>query len=389
MLGYGQVSDLDFQTDQPNLASLSQELNETRAILAEAQQALRALGYDKNYTDEARTTASQLVTSEAFALTILESSPDCLKVLTADGLIEYINQNGACLLEVNDYRTILGQHWKTFWPENVRPIIIQSIEAALSGQSINFTALAPTVRGTEKHWDISLAAIPSEAGHPVKLLVVSRDVTDKVQSEIALAESEARFRGTFENAAVGVAHIALGGTWLAVNDKVCSIFGYSRQELLAKTLPHITHDEDLAADIHQRDRILSGEIDAYSMDKRYYHKDGSVVWGSLTVSLQRHVDGRPDYFISIIEDISARIAVEATLRETQAKYQAALRLGRIGAWETDYINGTRHWSQEAMSLFGISLVGGIGHVGPSDELYSALHPDDAGLPDLITRSLRT
>src|SRR5215813_11214180 len=112
-------------------------------------------------------------------------------------------------------------------------------------------------------------------------------------------DSEARFRAIFENAAVGIRRVAPDGRWLEVNQRLCDIVGYSRKELMTKTFADITHPNDLDQDVESLQRILAGEIDTYSMEKRYFRKDGSVVWVDLTVSMTRKADGSPDYFISI------------------------------------------------------------------------------------------
>ena len=140
----------------------------------------------------------QLRRSDEFARTVLEASPDCLKVIGADGRLDYVNQNGACLLEVDGPSAVVGQPWEKLWPEASWPKIRRSIEAARSGQLIRFTAEAPTAKGTTRHWDVSLAAIPSQDGQPIRFLAASRDVTEKIRSEIALIESEARFRAAVE-----------------------------------------------------------------------------------------------------------------------------------------------------------------------------------------------
>jgi PAS domain S-box-containing protein len=133
----------------------------------------------------------------------------------------------------------------------------------------------------------------------------------------ALRDSEARFRAIFENAAVGIARLAPDGRWLEVNQRLCDIVGYDRKDLMAKTFADITHPDDLEQDVRQMQRVLTGEIDNYVMEKRYYRKDGSVVWVNLTVALRRKADGSPDYFISVIEDISARKLAEESMRESK------------------------------------------------------------------------
>ncbi|HEX5081033.1 MAG TPA: PAS domain S-box protein, partial [Blastocatellia bacterium] len=116
----------------------------------------------------------------------------------------------------------------------------------------------------------------------------------------ALSDSEARFRAIFENAAVGIARVGPDGGWLEVNQRLCDIVGYSREELMTQTFADITHPDDLVEDVGALRRMLAGEIDTYSTEKRYFRKDGSVVWVDLTVSMTRKADGSPDYFISIV-----------------------------------------------------------------------------------------
>lgn len=132
-----------------------------------------------------------------------------------------------------------------------------------------------------------------------------RDQTD------ALRASEARFRNTFEHAAVGIAHVSLEGHWLRVNRKLCEITGYSEAELLARRFQDITHPEDVTRDVGRMMDVLSDrQSDTYEIEKRYISKHGDVVWVSVTVSLLRDKTGAPDYFVSVISDISARKRAE-------------------------------------------------------------------------------
>ncbi len=122
--------------------------------------------------------------------------------------------------------------------------------------------------------------------------------------EKAWQESENRFRATFEQAAVGIAHIGLQGEWLRVNQKLCEIVGYTSQELQELTFQDITYPEDLDLDLQYFRQMLANEIQNYSIEKRYICKNTSIIWINLTVSLVRSPSGEPEYFISVIEDIS-------------------------------------------------------------------------------------
>ncbi|KAA3653197.1 MAG: EAL domain-containing protein [Proteobacteria bacterium] len=140
--------------------------------------------------------------------------------------------------------------------------------------------------------------------------------------EKAWAESEVRFRATFDQAAVGIAHVAPDGRWIRANQRLSEIVGYSHDVLLTKTFQDITHPEDLDADLLQLTRTLAGDIAGYTMEKRYFHRDGHIVWINLTVSLVRRADGTPDYFISVVEDISARREAFEANRQAAAVFQS-------------------------------------------------------------------
>src|SRR5262245_53964760 len=126
------------------------------------------------------------------------------------------------------------------------------------------------------------------------------DITELREIEEALRASEERFRGTFENAAVGIAHRDATGRFLRVNEKFCDILGYTREEMLQKTVREITHPDDLAASINALAALWQGESPTLRLEKRYVRKDGSLVWGELFASLQRDTAGKPAYDISIV-----------------------------------------------------------------------------------------
>ncbi|QIG80447.1 GGDEF domain-containing protein [Stakelama tenebrarum] len=128
------------------------------------------------------------------------------------------------------------------------------------------------------------------------------------------SSAECRFEATFHNAPIGIAHVAPNGDFLAVNDQFAKITGHSREALLKHGFPQITHPDDLGTDLDNVEALLTGERDRYCMAKRYVRPDGDVVWVNLTVALMRDEEGQPDYFISVIEDISEvrRARTEAT-----------------------------------------------------------------------------
>jgi PAS domain S-box-containing protein len=137
-------------------------------------------------------------------------------------------------------------------------------------------------------------------------------------------DSEARFRATFDHAAVGVAHIAPDGTLLRVNGALCRILGYPVDELLTKSLGDVTYPDDRAADLARIQLVREGKIDSYDAEKRLVRKDGAIIWARKTAGCVRKNDGSIDYFVSMIEDISARKQAEKELRENEERFRSSL-----------------------------------------------------------------
>jgi two-component system, NarL family, sensor kinase len=144
------------------------------------------------------------------------------------------------------------------------------------------------------------------------------------QTEVALIKSECRFRCTFEQAAIGMAIANLDSQWLEVNQRFCTLVGYSESELRALTFADITHPDHLAADLAGVEHLIDGELPFYQTEKRYIRKDGSSIWVDLTVSLVRDATDNPAYFIGLMQDISQRKEAELVAQGQQAALQSTL-----------------------------------------------------------------
>jgi PAS domain S-box-containing protein len=173
-------------------------------------------------------------------------------------------------------------------------------------------------------------------------------------------EEEERFRATFEQAAVGMAHVGLDGKWLLVNQRLCDILGYTREELLARTYQSITHPDDMQQDEDSLLRFLNDKITTYWVEKRYIHKNQEVVWVTLTVSLARDAMGAPAYFISVIEDITERKEMEQALWESEARHAAILKTSLDAIITMDEHGRVVEWNPAAERTFGYSQTEAIG-----------------------------
>ncbi len=185
-------------------------------------------------------------------------------------------------------------------------------------------------------------------------------------------DTERLFRATFEQAAVGMAHVGLDGAWMRVNDKVCEIVGYQRDELLGLTFHAVTHPDDIEADLASAAQLLAGEIPTYSVEKRYIRKSGETIWVKLTVALLREADGRPRHFISVIEDIGAQKQAALALRASEERFRAAVQA----------VHGVL-WTNNAAGEMTGEQPGWAALTGQSFAEYQgfgwarAVHPDDA------------
>ena len=201
---------------------------------------------------------------------------------------------------------------------------------------------------------------------------VARNITQRRRAEAALAESEARFRAMFEQAAVGIASVGLDGRWIGVNRRLCEILGYSEDEILGRTFQAVTHPEDIETDLAFIEQLLAGQVDSYSMEKRYVRKDGATVWAQLAVALVRNSQGQPEHFVSVVEDISERHAAVASLKAAEERFSLAARASGVGVWEWDQLDGSFYYSARAREISGFQPDEEITY----EKVAGVVHPDD-------------
>jgi PAS domain S-box-containing protein len=227
----------------------------------------------------------------------------------------------------NYYATLLGYLPETTaadsyqaWERRVAPGELPRVKAALELARDTQTDYSEEYRivwdDGSSHWIEAFGRFYYDSdGQPVRMTGVITDITERIQSESDIRESEEQFRATFEQAAVGVAHVSLTGQWLRINQKFCGIIGYTEAELLDSTFQDITHPKDLSADLEYVRQLLAGDIQTYTMEKRYIHKLGQIVWVNLTVSMRRDALNAPIHFISVVEKIDDRKWAEFALKE--------------------------------------------------------------------------
>ena len=217
-------------------------------------------------------------------------------------------------------------------------------------------------------------------------LLFSELRTDEVEARHALIDSEARFRATFENAAVGVALVGCDGSILRANNSFARMLGYSIEELKARTFQDLTHPDDLATNLSVFNKTLIGEAESYCIEKRYVRKDGGIVWASLTVGSVRTTECGVDCLVSVVQDITDRKRAETRLAERNAQLDIAGKIARIGTFMYDHGTKKSQLSPGCAAIYGLPE----GTLEISREEWRALvHPDDLPRLDAIVRRALT
>jgi len=184
---------------------------------------------------------------------------------------------------------------------------------------------------------------------------------------------------TFEQAAIGIAHLTLSEEWISVNQRYCEITGFTREEILKLKLEELTHPEDVPASREFISRIRSGELPEYKMEKRYVRKNGVVIWVHLTVSIVRSTTGDPLYLVAFIEDITPRRQAQHDANRTFSLLRATLESTADGILVVDLKGKILSFNQKMSDLWGIApevFASGDDEVAINAALAKLVHPED-------------
>ena len=269
-----------------------------------AEEGLNALHFsesEKKYRDLFENSRDAILTAEPSSGRFTSGNPAALKIFGAKSEEEFLTHSP---MDLSPERQPDGR----VSAEKAR----EMIEKAMREGFHFFEWTHRRINGEEFFADVLLSWIERN-GNPVVLATV-RDITERKWAEEAMAESEAQFRAMFEVASIGVAQAdPHTGQWLRVNQKMCTITGYTADELLQVRFVDLTHPEDRKKDWEEFQRVARGEVPDYRLEKRYVRKDGSLVWVNVNVTVIRDSAGRPVRTMAAIEDITERKRTEEAL----------------------------------------------------------------------------
>ena len=317
------------------------------------------------------------------ALQLVEALPVPMFVKSRDGRYLGVNRAWEEFFGVSR-ASFLGKQVKDLYPQN--PAIAEKhleMDGQLwrnpGGQSYEATVTARDGRLRDTIY--YKATFANGSGEVAGLLGAIVDITARKQAEASLLESERRFRRTFELAGSGVAHIGMDRRFLRVNRRLCEILGYPQDELLRLTGRQISHPDDLDVINAQRPRLYAGEIDSVRVEKRYLRKDGSIVWVSFTMVVERDAAGKPQYEIAFFDDITARKQAEAALRESEERFRSVVDSANDGILVYDKQLNVVAGNLAAERILGLPLANIIGAAGFTS-LLPCVHADGSPvLPD--------
>ncbi len=237
----------------------------------------------------------------------------------------------------------VDEYTLSFGPHPNRP----DLRRALVGESLNYEV---ALKGRD--CDVHVEPLRNASGEITGTVGIALDVTARRHAEVALRESEERFRTIFENAGVGMALVDLGGHPIKTNPALRQMLGYSEEEFSRMLFTEFTYAEDRQLDWRLYAELAAGKRDNYEIEKRYLKKDGGVLWGLLVVSLVKERQGRPMYCVGMVEDITERKLAEEALRESEQRYRMLFERNMAGVYRTTLDGRILECNQAMANILG-------------------------------------
>jgi PAS domain S-box-containing protein len=249
---------------------------------------------------------------------IIDCSNDAVFFLSAEGRIDFINGRGVGLMELKGAEDVVGMDYVELFAPAEQDEVRQALRVAKTGRTARVTSFCSTAPGSPRWWNITVAPLVNGAG---ELIVISRDITEHIQVEKALRESEEAFRKLFEEGPVAMILGDCAFNIQKVNNAFCRMFGYPEREVLGRILSSIVDPVEGWLDTEQVQKLLSGETPSIQMEKRFLTRRKESVWGHMTVSVIRDPENQPRYTVGMIENITDRKLSQEQLLAYQEQLQ--------------------------------------------------------------------
>ena len=331
---HGAIDDAEYYKEHS--AALIRKLEDKVAELEEKNRRVEA-------DNEARKKAEEELQESKNSYAALVDNAPVGVYRTKDGVFLFANQELASMVNYASPADLIGeQSLLLYQNSNDRARMLEALTK--EKQVKNFETRLLTRDGQGK---VVLLSATAEDGTLTGMVI---DITDRKRIEEKLKESEELFKYAFENAPIGKALVALDGRFLKINRSLANILGYSEEELQQKTYHEITHPDDQDVQTPYSQKLLTGEIQSYLVEKRYFHKNGRVISAQLNVSLVRNKNGQPLYFVSQYQDITLSQRMEEELRHSNDLLNITGEIAKIGGWEVILATQTLNWTEEVYRI---------------------------------------
>jgi PAS domain S-box-containing protein len=291
-------------------------------LLFLAASALRRMQRERHQSEEALRISTQRFSS------VVASAMDAIITMDESQRVIVFNHAAEKMFGCPAWDAI-GKPLDRFLPDSVRHSHAEHVrrfgEAGQTTRSMTSPAYLSARRINGETFPIEATISQVQVAGQKLFTVILRDITERRIAEQSLRQSEARFRSIYEQAAVGIEQVGFDGRLRMANAALCSMLGYEERELLGRSVGEITHHGDYSREIELVTAMLRRELNSYEMEKRYRHRDGSLVWVHATSSVVSDASGEPQYRISVLQNLTERKRVEDELRQAQ-KMEAIGRL---------------------------------------------------------------
>lgn len=272
---------------------------------------------------------------------------------------------------------LVGKRYMDMWPGIEKTAIFKCMEQVLETRISNHLEnnfIFPD--GNTGVFDLSIQPVPEG------MFILSIDITERKRKEKLLYESEFRFDKLYENGPFGMLMAGSDYRIIKANQSLCSWLGYTEWELQQLTFREITHPDDLQKDLPNIEKIKNKELAAYKTEKRYLHKDGRQLWGSLTVTATFDSEGNFIHNLGIIEDITNRKRVEEEIERLNERISTATRTSKVGIWDWDIQKDVLSWDDQMYALYGVDK---IDSEGSFETWLKGLHHEDRSFANSQTQ----
>lgn len=284
----------------------------------------------------------------------------------------YYNPVIRVIYEIDEHTELTDELLKSFYRDPVK--LSNLISEAIDKKETQFGEFEILTAKDNHRWVKIRVAADYENGNCTRVYGSLEDITGQLQLISALEEREEKFHQAFDFAPIGMAMVSPTGEWVRVNNSICRLLGYEVEEFLKHTFQDFTHPDDLDLDLTLMNKLLNQEINNYSIEKRYYHKEGHLVWAMLSVSLVRDREGVPLYFISQIRDITERKKYLDALLKERLRLDNIIKSTQVGTWEWQVTTDETISNQRAAAILGYTFEE-LG-LAPMLIWHSMIHPDD-------------